>query len=604
MSWGQKIKYKDLFFLIHKSKKYDQGEPFLRSFLSNPKNTNHANANFQMAVIHEINAKKKDVLTENSEKVTLLDSAIYFYSKSKSLMTEKEVKKNSDYYEDDFMRRDLRTGKMGIKVSDVELDLEERVNNIKEEMSNLKLVDQHFSTSKSEYQRAFELYADLVQKYESQRTFYLRADDEVIGICDEIKMAYDTAMGNFGSYKLRIAKIESNSYDQSLKVSKIEDIIADVSNKADFFAESVEVYDLSGWVSQVKTTVIDQIRPIKKKLVAYDQRLDKTREQLFKDSVSVAAKIMLEKDDEFYKELEAIDKQAMPLRLLDLKQEELKYWSFIFENKEDKDSSNINYQVLMAANELEGINSVDSLANVLLGYNLTVEAENYQDYISTQYEGVAGIQRFLRQKLDFAQAEKKYRTTILEAKIERSRWLIYGNDSIPLFKRDSSIALTDNGKTQYDMLGGSLSDNPTQFTHGIKYDPLGGTYAYISVMPDSLSVSELATYKMDKAIFSIEKSADLGVMEVRDETLNLTYVLYYDNSIYEEKAIKSQLTCISSSGTVLWSESLDLVYPPANIALYDKGGVAINYDVKYIDTENSDKLVSRLLVSTDGKVLN
>ena len=109
---------------------------------------------------------------------------------------------------------------------------------------------------------------------------------------------------------------------------------------------------------------------------------------------------------------------------------------------------------------------------------------------------------------------------------------------------------------------------------------------------------------MDKAIFKIENSADLGVMSVIDETLNLTYVIYFDNSTFENKAKKSQLTCISASGTVLWSEDLDLVYPPDNITLYDKGGVSINYDVAHIDTENSSKLVSRLLVGTDGKVLN
>jgi len=603
-SWGQKVKYKDLFFLIHKSKKYADGEPFLRSFLSNPKNADHPDANFQMGVIHEVNAKTKDVLKENQMKVALLDSAVYFYSKSKSLITEKWIKRNGEYYEDDFLRRDLRTGKMGIKVSDVHLDIDERVDKINDHIANLKSIDTHFSKAKEEYQLAFDAYTELVSKYESQKSFYLRADDEVIKQCDQILASYDSAMGNFANYKLRIANVGESDYNQSLNVLKIEDIKNAGDKTADFYAASVDVYDFSDWVNRTKTVLIDKIKPIKAKLLTYDQRLDRTREQLMKDSVSVISKLELEKDDALYQDLRVYDKNAMPLNLLDLKQEELRYWSFIFANKPNKDSLNINYQIAMASDELNAITAVDSLANALLGYNLTVEFENYKEYIKEQYEGVAGVQRHIKQKLDFAQAEKKYRATILEAKQERSKWLLYGNDSIPLFEMDTTQQLTNNGKTQYVNLGGSPTDNPIQFIHGMKYDPKGSTAAYISVVPDSLRVLDITTYDMDTTSFSLSKIGDLGIQQVQEEVLNLTYVLYYDNSTYQEAEKKAQLTCINGSGTVLWSSPLNLVYPPDRMTLYDQGGVSINYDVKFINTDGTDKLVSRLLVGTDGKVLN
>lgn len=603
LSWGQKVKYKDLFFLIHKSKKYDQGEPFLRSFLSNPKNVDHPNANFQMGVIHELNSKNKDVLTENVEKVTLLDSAVYFYLKSKSLMTEKEVKRHSEYYEDDFLRRDLRTGKMGIKVSDVQLDLDERVNKLNERISNLKSIDRHFSKSKSEYQLAFNLYTELVKKYKSQRMFYLRADDGVMEQCEQIKASYDTAMGNFGNYKLIIAKTEPSDYNQSLNVLKIEDIRVGGDKIADFYAESVDIYDFSDWANRVKVIVTDQIKPIKERLITYDKGLDKLSDELFKDSVSVVSKMEMERDDALYKDLSVFDVKAMPLRLLDLKQEELKYWSFIFENKQHKDSADVAYQVAMATDELGAVHGVDSLSNVLLGYDLTAEGENYIEYINSQYEDVAGLQRYIKQKLDFAQAEKKYRTSLLEAQLERSRWLIYGNDSIPLFERDAALKLVDNGKINYVRLGESILDNPSRFTYGIKYDQVGNGSVYISLVPNSLSVEVIATYEMDSE-FTIDKLEVLRVQSVHEEALKLTYLLYYDNSPFEQKSKKAQMTCVNAAGDVLWSQMLELVYPPGNVSIYDKGGVSINYDVKYIDTANTDNLVSRLLIGTDGAILN
>lgn len=603
-SWGQKVKYKDLFFLIHKSKKYDQGEPFLRSFLKNPKNINHANANFQMAVIYEINAKKKDVLRENVEKVSLMDSAVYFYSKSKSLMTEKEVKKNSEYYEDDYMRRDLRTGKMGIKASDIHIFLDKKVEDLTSQNVLLKSINNHFSKAKDQYQLAFDMYTALIAKFDTQRIFHLRSDDEVITECDQIKIAYDSAMGNFGEYKMKRVDIGEDDYSQSLNVLKIDDIKKSGEKKADFYATSIDVYGFDDWVTRVRKIVLDDIKPIKEKLIAFDSRLDKTREQLFTDSISVRSKLEIEKNDELYKQLVSFDSEAMPLKLLDLKQEEMKYWSYIFENKPNKDSSDIYYQIIMASNELEAIKAVDSLANGLLGYNLAIEIENYPEYINKQYEGMAGVQRYIKQKLDFAQEEKKYRTTVLEAKQERSRWLLYGNDSIPLFEMDSTLQLVSNEKTQYVKMGGSSSDNTIQFTYGIKYDALGNCEAYTSVVPDSLVVADIATYDMDKAAFTIDKFKDIAVQQVREDALKLTYVLYYDNSTYEEKAKKSRLTCVNSNGVILWSKQLDLVYPPETMTLYDKGAVAINYNVKYINTESSDKLVSRLLIGTDGKALN
>jgi hypothetical protein len=602
-SWGQKIKYKDLFFLIHKSKKYDQGEPFLRSFLSNPKNSEHANANFQMGVIYEINSKKKDVLTENSDKISLLDSAVYHYSKAKLLITEKEVKKRSEYYEDDFLRRDLRTGKMGVKVSDVHLDIDKRTEKAKQSIVNLKSIDLHFNKAKENYLVAFDTYTALVGKYNTQRVFLLRADDEVLAICDEILAAYDSAMGDFASYKLEIAKIEKTDYNQSLNVLKIEDVKKGGDKEADFYATSVDVYDFSNWAINVKYMVADVIRPIKTKLISYDKRLDRTKEQLFKDSVSVIAKVDLERDHELYKQMLTFDSQAMPLRLLDLKQQELKYWSYIFSNRDQKDSSNVSYQIEMATSELESIKAVDSLANILLGYNLAIEIENYKEYANTQYEGISGLQRFIKQKLNFAQAENKYRENILDAKKERSRWLMYGSDSIPLFKRDST-QLIAAGKTQYIMLGMSPEDNPTPFTYGIKYDSVGTSAVYVSVIPDSLSVIEVATHELVLPEFGVESFDSLAVLTEHEPALKLTYLLYLDNSTYKQTHKKAKLTSVNAAGQVLWSKELELVYPVDNISIYDKGGISINYDVSYIDTSNSAKLVSRLLVSTDGEILN
>ena len=163
LGFGQKVKYKDLFVLLN-SKNYDQSKPFLNIFLANPKNVDHPNGNYQMGLIFQDKLEHTDVLDETILYKTNADSALYFFNKALALITEKEVKKNDQYYQA-FNRRDLRTGKFGIKISDVHLDLETRVKDLessRENVSNLKKYYLDFSES---YIYADSLFVILKNKY-------------------------------------------------------------------------------------------------------------------------------------------------------------------------------------------------------------------------------------------------------------------------------------------------------------------------------------------------------------------------------------------------------------------------------------------------------
>ena len=115
----KKVKYKDLFPLLS-AQKFEDAEPFLRSVVAN--DPDHPNANFQMGLLFENKSKQADILKETELFVEKADSAIIYYSKSKLLITEKELKKRDEYYQA-FNRRDRRTGKFGINLSDVHLDI-------------------------------------------------------------------------------------------------------------------------------------------------------------------------------------------------------------------------------------------------------------------------------------------------------------------------------------------------------------------------------------------------------------------------------------------------------------------------------------------------
>lgn len=125
---AQKLKYKDLYTSL-RAKDYIEVEPLLKDFLSDPKQIDHPNANLQMANVYQ-----EKSITNNSDidaKVMNIDSAIYYYNKAMALINERDLKKNDKYYEV-YYRRDLRTGKMGIKLSDIQLDIENKISDLNE----------------------------------------------------------------------------------------------------------------------------------------------------------------------------------------------------------------------------------------------------------------------------------------------------------------------------------------------------------------------------------------------------------------------------------------------------------------------------------------
>src|SRR6478735_7557752 len=92
---AQKVKYKDIYALLS-TKQYESAEPFLNRYLK--ETTDNPNAYLYKGIIFQEKASKDDILKNTTRMLANIDSAIMFYNIAYKAITEKEVKKNSEYY--------------------------------------------------------------------------------------------------------------------------------------------------------------------------------------------------------------------------------------------------------------------------------------------------------------------------------------------------------------------------------------------------------------------------------------------------------------------------------------------------------------------------
>lgn len=186
-SGAQKVKYKDLFGLLS-TKQYEIAEPFLKRYLRD--NDDNPNAFLYMGIIYQEKAINMDILKQTSQVTQLTDSAIHFYSIARTTINDRELRKNKEYYEA-YNRRDLRTGEFGVKLSDIQFDIEKKIEALQERKDKVRMVKYYFSLSDSLYKKSNSLFKSLQDMYPEARHLYLRSDQNTLKQLNDLSLRFD-----------------------------------------------------------------------------------------------------------------------------------------------------------------------------------------------------------------------------------------------------------------------------------------------------------------------------------------------------------------------------------------------------------------------------
>lgn len=580
-AWGQKVKYKDLFVLLN-AKQFDQAEPFLKKYLK--ENDDNPNAFLFMAMIYQEKSVKGDVLKETEAVRSAGDSALMFYDKAKQGITEKELKKNDEYYEM-YSRRDLRTGEFGIKLSDILLDIDKRTQALKERGTRVGQLKSQFLQIENLYNKASRTFLQLQDAYPGTKEMLLRSDEKTEASLHRLGQQFDSCLLYYNAYKTTLALLGKTSYNQMMVPRDIADLKTNVGGAIDFYADELKVFDFKKWAEATAAVIQNDVSPLRKELLAFDIEINKLVERVKRDSVSVRGDLVGIETKIRNNPVAKYDPAPMPLEVFKMKVAELRYASLRVEGKHLRDSSDLGLKMKALQNEFKVVGQVDSIAGKLMERNIEEEALNYQHFVTNAYGTTLVLKSLIRATYDYAIVEKRKR----EAEYQRARaaleWLIVDKDSIPL-------VATAAQRFSYK----PLAVTEEKFTAGLKYGADSVATGYFFTITPSRVPDVKVSFPVDPLAF-IKRNLPVSKALVKsDDKGQLFYALVYSETKVEEKFPVTVAKIYRTDG-LAWSNNFKLDYLPSEILLNADTG---DLSIKIVSSTGESKII---IVDKTGKLL-
>lgn len=572
-AYGQKVKYKDIFALLS-AKQFEQAEPFLKQYLK--VNTDNPNACLFMGNIFQEKAFRNDVLKQTLVAIANMDSAILYYDKAYKTLDDREVRRNKEYYQN-YNRRDLRTGEFGVKFSDIQFDIEKRMEGLKERIDRVKTARHNFSLADSTYSRSCALFVSLQQMFPSIQQLYLRADDQTVKELTTLSLRFDSCTKAFEHYRTALSSLGKTGYNQKTSLAEIKDFKTDGRGVADFFQEEIKLWDYKKFADESLTIIEKEIFPMRQHLVSYDMEINKLREKLNADSVSVRSDLTKLIDKLLYDRLKKFDVEPLPMALFAMKTTDLEYKSTLFEHKPLRDSADVHLQIGLLEKEIGLLEKLDSVAARLPGEKLAEKSLDYADFINDTYSNASVLKSYISSLRDFGIREHRKKASMMARYTRALNYIVDGSDSIPLAYNNLSAYRP-------------LVTTPEKFTMGLSLRDTTQLHGYFYTITSSRKPEVKAFFPVDKSAFRASNISAARALAYSDVAGQIYYVLVYSENRVKEK-IRATLAKIYRSDGLAWRVDYPLAFTPTEIVVSaDTGELFIRDGTQQVVVDKNGKV--------------
>ncbi len=581
---GQKLKYKNIFPLLQ-AKNYAQGEPQLRQFLTDPKNQEEPNAHLQFGYILESHAEKLNVVTDSIALIRYSDSIAIAFNKAKLLIDDKEIRKNEDYYQQ-FHRRDLRTGDFGIKLSDIQLELDNKIERYRLVSRKTKQLAGSLPGLQSTYEKSNEIYKNLTKQFKTENALALSANQEIQGLLKELISNGEEIRDMVDNIQDIAATHPRADYNASSEWSKIETYAVDGSSMINVYEGHYVFWDYKKFAEDMLRKVDSEIKQFKHDLIETDKNLSN------KLATVERAETLFELPEipaELEKQIIDIDPDGLAGNILRFKKHEI-----AFKNIEliDEDSAFVTRQMSKVDTLYEIINKMDAIFAKVKASNSEEEKAKYESYVKAVFGRNTQVNKYVQEK----EVWLKNRRAILDRSFdywsEVDSWAIGENYRIPLFEPETmegydlnylTVMKVEDPDYNLNVFGFQVEDTPYK--------------SYLARVSKDRKILWVDRFQLQStSTESLLENYEFEVLPSEDD--RITYSLSFEDGINKPFY---RYACYMKEGKKLWEHKFELETPPFNVKFNDLTKETIIY-LNDPDNLPAGEALEYIVIDRAGKV--
>jgi hypothetical protein len=247
-----------------------------------------------------------------------------------------------------------------------------------------------------------------------------------------LSLRFDSCTKMFENYKSSLSSLGRTKYNQSWILQEIVNFKQDGTERVDFYKDDIKAWDYKKFANHTVTVIEKEVSPTLDDLVKYDIEINKLRNRLESDSVSVKNDLVKLIDRLLNNQLKKFDDSPMPMDVFALKIADLDSRSTVIEHKAVRKSDDIAAKAAALSKELYYLKKVDSLAQKVLSRKLDEDILNYQQFITATYNSGEVLKSYVKGLKDQTEREATKKKVELTGLLESEKWLVAGSDSIPL----------------------------------------------------------------------------------------------------------------------------------------------------------------------------
>ncbi|MFY0628397.1 MAG: hypothetical protein JXR07_19025 [Reichenbachiella sp.] len=594
---AQKIKYKDLFPILN-AKSWEEGIPKLKLFLADPKNSDNANGNLQMGLFFEDMVKKLDLISDSTQILKMADSAVIYLTKSKTLITEKELKKNDEFYQA-FYRRDLRTGEFGIKISDVQLDIEKKLQSLGTIAKQGPDIYANLYTASAANDFAFAAYTGMTKRFDNISELYLIADK---GLIDTLQMMADKELilkEAFDDVRNAVSKIGKKGYSPELEFQPIEKFGEDGLSEIDFFQNDVMAWEYGEWAYEIQNYIKDHIGSLKEDVIAFNSKLKAENELLKGLEITPFEDLTKDVEPTIVERLKGLDENPFPVKLFTvlIKKNEYDFITKPSLNPRMGDEDDVDYQLMMTDSLVSILDEIEKDVDLLHDEYLASSKKKYGSLVDA-YGGEFGLIKFRQQYEAFLEKARSKWNEKNEYFTLKAQWGVSedGVDSIYLNTNIDSMYHVDN-KSDYFSVATMKDDSSNTYVIGMDFKA-GENKGFMAMISNSRRIVWKENFEITK--FKFDSTQYLTGLFLPSQKERKSAYLYSSKEVEVENLV---VVSAKNVGEIAWTNELAVSNSPVEVKFNDLVKETVLYMKTEEEMENmSDGEVAYYVIDRSGKV--